>query len=204
MKKNTPAVLLLFASSFLADASVAQTLARTPEQVQVDLLVFRHNTATQKQINDIASVPPRPGATFREEAGEGNETPIFTTEGLEEQSRKIEESAIFDLLYRVSWRQPVYALQDAPYVSLAPQKRTGLLQAAVKVSFDRYFRLVIDLLYDPYLNASTSIEQDAPENRPLFIRMQEVVTDGTLYYLDYPLLGVIAKLTKVKDAAEPE
>ena len=208
MKKNDSSALplLLFSLSLLADISIAQT----SEQAQIDLLVFRHTMVTEEQINDIASVPPLPGEITWEggnlpdvppnATGEENEIRIITTNGLEEQAKKIQASEFFEFLYRISWRQPVYTPQDARYIPLAPKKHTGLLQAAVKVAFERYFRLDMDLLYDPHIDGSRSIEQDAPENQPLFIRMQEVITDDALYYLDHPLLGVIVKVSVVKDA----
>ncbi len=203
MKKNDlPALLaLLLAVGFLAETSIAQS----SRQAQVDLIIFRHNVVTEKQINDIVGASLRHGkptqesnsplgATVANAIREGSEVQIITTDGLKEQARKIRESTIFDLLYQVSWRQPAYPLEDALYIPLAPEKHTGLLQVAAKVSFERYFLLMIDLLYDPHLNDLQPVEQGTPENQPLFIRVQETITDDALYYLDHPLLGVVARI----------
>lgn len=191
--------LWLFLLSLLPGASIA----REPVEVRIDLLVFRHNTAPDEQVDDILNVPRRSSDIIQPSARLASATSDselrFAEPGaLEKQSAKIENSENFDLLHRVSWRQPVYTPQNAPYVSLSPDPCCGLTQAVAKVFFERYFQLVINLLYDPDLGRTIPTEQDTPENKTIFIRMRRTMADDTLYYLDHPLLGVIVKVTVIE------
>ena len=199
-------LLALSLPIMLSSALPEITFAQPAEQIQIDLLVFRHNTASREQIDDVMSVPPRPGEviqpgvqlsadTTADTVEKMSKPKIVETGGLEEQARKIREAEDFDLLYEVSWQQPIYTSQNAPYISLSPKKHTGLLRAVAKVSFDRYFQLVINLLYDANADNPEPAVQDIPESSALFIGMKEVMTDNLLYYLDHPLLGALAKVT---------
>lgn len=180
------------------------SIAREPAEIQLDLLVFRHNTTLPEQIDAILKVPPRPGDVIPPSvqlsaATNGDELQLARSDSLEKQAEEIEKSRHFDLLHKISWRQPVYALQDAPYVSLAPTSCCGLVQAVAKVFYERYFQLTISLLYDPELAQPELTEQDTPENKTVFINLKETMTDDKLYYLDHPLLGVVAKLTVTEE-----
>ena len=51
------------------------------------------------------------------------------------------------------------------------------------------------MLYEPGFAASEPVEQDSLEIGTVLIKLKEVMTDNKLYYLDYPLLGVLAQIT---------
>ena len=107
----------------------------------------------------------------------------------------LDDSENFEPLHHVSWQQPVYDLQNALRVSLAPARRGNLLKANAKLSFDRYFQLAMTLLYEPGFSDAEPFEQDLPESNPVFIHLRETMTDNVLYYLDHPLVGVLAQIT---------
>ncbi len=207
--KKLASVLLLAALSAAAQEPV-------PALVQVDLLLFRHATTSPEQAGAIAALPSRPGdviqasvelfapSTGAATAGnKENAVRLVASPGkLNAALKKLGNSENFELLHQVSWQQPVYDPQNALHVALVPARRGGLLKGSAKLSFDRYFQLAMTLLYEPGFPDAEPSEQNSPASDTVFIHLKETMTDNKLYYLDHPLLGVLAQIT-VLTAARP-
>ena len=208
MKKKL--FLILFFLLFIAKISLAQE--KLPEKIQIDLLIFRHITATPDQINNILSLAPQQGDITQEgvksltnstnkntiqNEGDGFLKIVDSTK-LENEIKKISQSEYFEIMQQITWQQPVYSPHNALFISLSPNRYNGLLKGTAKISFDRYFQLAIDLLYEPDLSDAEPTEQDSPESKLVLTHLTEVMTDNKLYYLDHPLLGVLAKVTVIK------
>lgn len=197
---------LLPAALLVAPPASAQQPA--PLRAQVDLLIFRHVSASLEQAGNIVRTSPHDSDPVytgtnlfsTETAVAGNRSVRLSEKSnlLEEEAKKISDSEDFELLQRISWDQPAPDPQNAFHVSLLPTRRDGLLKAAAKLSLERYFQLEISLLYEPGFIDSEPVEQDSPETETVLIRLDEVMTDNILYYLDHPLLGVLAVITVLK------
>ncbi len=185
-----------------------------PTLCRVDLLIFRHTTTSAEQINDILNVPPHPGDSIqasvelfpssseKQTNGEDNRAHLIPGENkLSVEIEKLGRSEKFELLHQVSWQQPVYDPQNALYISLIPERRHNLLKGTLKLSYERYFQFAITLLYEPGFADLEPSEQESPESSTVFIHLKEVMTDNKLYYLDHPLLGVLARITVLETAA---
>lgn len=200
---------VLVAALLAAPAVPAQE--QIPTRAQVDLLIFRHVTASPEQAGDIArtSSPLDDGVytgvdPFSTETAVAENNVARLSESaskLNDEAKKISRSENFELLQRISWNQSVHDPQNAFHVSLLPARRGGLLKGAAKLSFERYFQLGITLLYEPGFAASEPAEQDSLETETVLIKLNEVMTDNKLYYLDYPLLGVLAWITVLETEA---
>ncbi len=213
-REFNPTPLLLSALLLLTLPTPAPAQEPVPTLCQVDLLVFRHTTTSQEQINNILNVPPRPHdnipagvgllAAPTEPAADDNPNDIRAINddsALSGEAARLTQTKNFELLHRVSWQQPVYDLQNALHVAFVPARRGGLLKGSAKLSFDRYFQLAMTMLYEPGFADLEPTEQDSPESGTVFIHLQEVMTDNQLYYLDHPLLGVLAKITVLETDA---
>ena len=188
--------------TLLSPLAAAQEQA--PVLAQVDLLLFRQLTTSPEQTSAIAVMPPRPGDVMqagvelfaRADEGEAGDVRLVRGPGkLGAELDALDASDNFEVLHQVSWRQPVYDLQDALHVSLLPERRDGLLKGNAKLSFHRYFQLSVTLLYEPGFAAEEPSERDRPESDKVFIHLRETMTDNQLYYLDHPLVGALARVT---------
>ena len=207
---NRLAFALLPATLFAAAATAQEPI---PTRAQVDVLIFRHVAASPEQADNIARASPQHGGDvytgvnpFSTETGvtENNVSPLSESASrLNKEAQRITRAEDFELLQQISWNQPVHDPQNAFHVSLLPARRGGLLKGTAKLSFERYFQLEITLLYEPGFAASEPVEQDSPEIETVLIKLKEVMTDNKLYYLDYPLLGVLAQIT-VLETETPE
>lgn len=199
---------LIFALLAALLAAPAQAQQTAPIRAQVDLLIFRHLAAPPEQAGDIARTSPHDGdyvyagvnpfSTGTAVAGDKSARLSEETDRLDDEAKRISDSEDFELLQRISWEQPAPDPQNAFHVSLLPARRDGLLKGAAKLSLERYFQLEISLLYEPGFTDSEPVEQDSLETETVLIRLDEVMTDNKLYYLDHPLLGVLALITVLK------
>ena len=215
MKRYAYAALLV---ALLPITAAAQE--PVPVLVQTDLLLFQHTSILPEQIDAIAAMPPRPGDTLRasinlsaDSTGKGTLSGADSGIRLVESSgrmkralKSIEDSENFKLLHQVSWQQPVHASHDAVYVALTPGRRGGLLKGNAKLSFERYFQLVITLLYKSSFQDSEPLERESPSSDTIFIHFRETMTDNVLYYLDHPIVGGLVQITVLESAppSDPE
>ena len=199
------ALVMLAAAPLAAQETV-------PTQVRVDMVIFRHTTASAEQINNLLNLPPQPGdhiqasvdlfrdAPQSETAAADNVRLLTGYRKLNDHITQLEAAESFELLHQVAWRQPVYDPQNAVRVSLLPQRRGELLKGTAQLSFERFFQFAVTLLYEPGFSNLEPTEQAAPESDTIFIHLKEVMTDNVLYYLDHPLVGILAQVTILESA----
>ena len=209
MKRLTLCVLLYGA---LISAAAAQE--PVPSLIRADLLIFHHTAATTEQVTYILNVPPRPGDTLQasvrlfhpteapDETDNNSDIRLVADDNkLNEGIEKLEQSGNFEVLHQVAWQQPVYDSANTPRVSLVSSRHGKLLKGTAQLSFERYFQLAITLLYEPRFSDAEPLEQESPESETVFIHLKEVMTDNILYYLDHPLVGVLAQITVLETIA---
>ena len=110
---------------------------------------------------------------------------------LTSEARKIKLDSRYELLYHSGWRQPPLNRAQAPYINILNGPQNGLLKGTAWMSFERYFKLILDFQYDPNFN-ETSQFVDTPQTFSIPIHLERIMEDRKLFYMDHPIIGVIA------------
>ena len=107
------------------------------------------------------------------------------------EAQKIKRDSRYELLYHGGWRQPPLNRAQAPYINILNGPQNGLLKGTAWMSFERYFKLILDFQYDPNFN-ETSQFVDTPQTFSIPIHLERIMEDEKLFYIDHPIIGVIA------------
>ena len=115
---------------------------------------------------------------------------------LTDEAQKIRLDSRYELLYHVGWRQPPLDRAQAPYINILNGPQNGLLKATAWISFERLFRLILDFQYDPTFNETPQFV-DIPKTFSIPIHLERIMADEKLFYIDHPIIGVIAVINPI-------
>ena len=115
---------------------------------------------------------------------------------LASEVQKIKLDNRYELLYHGAWRQPPLHRAQAPYINILDEPKGGLLKGIAWMSYERYFKLALDFQYDPDFNNTPQVV-DRPQAFSIPIHLQRVMADKKLFYIDHPVIGVIAVINPV-------
>lgn len=122
---------------------------------------------------------------------------------LADEAEYIETSNQYQLLYHVAWSQPPYYREQARYIDILKGPENGLTKGIAWVSYERYFRLRLALQYDPYFSRNPETV-DTPETFLIPIQIKRIMSEQKLFYLDHPIIGVLAIISPLSDTAIEE
>ena len=122
---------------------------------------------------------------------------------LKDEAEKIELSNQYKLLYHVAWKQPPYHRAQARYIDILQGPANGLVQGVAWVSYERYFRLRLDLQYDPHFSNNPEA-MEMPQTFLIPIHIKKIMSEQKLFYLDHPIVGVLATVRALSDDAAIE
>jgi len=113
----------------------------------------------------------------------------------------LEKSPAYKVLHHVAWRQPALDPKRASAVRLTnmadtSNHNTAVLDGTVKLSQEQFLQLDIELTYLPERTA-TANSTEMPQG--LALRILRKLRSGNLNYMDHPLLGILAKVTKIEE-----
>ena len=112
------------------------------------------------------------------------------------EARKIKQDSRYELLYHGAWRQPPHHRAEAPYINILNEPQNGLLKGIAWMSYERYFKLLLDFQYDPHFNERPQVV-DTPQTFSIPIHLERVMAEKKLFYIDHPIIGVIAIINPV-------
>ena len=194
-------IILLTLLSVYAAYTHAQEVARF---YQVEIIVFKQIEA-DSAINKIKDVSHSQTSQDDERAA----LDLFKTDTdhkmqavatnrlrLSAEARKIELDSRYELLYHGAWRQPPYHRTQAPLIKLLDEPQNGLLKGTAWMSYERYFRLLLNFQYDPDF-ARTAEVVDTPQAFSIPIHLERTMSDNELFYIDHTIIGVIALISPI-------
>ncbi|MXX99052.1 MAG: hypothetical protein F4Y58_03970, partial [Gammaproteobacteria bacterium] len=103
------------------------------------------------------------------------------------EAQKIKQDSRYELLYHGGWRQPPYHRARAPYINILNGLQNGLLKGTAWLSYERYFKLLLDFQYDPEF-AQTSEVVDTPQAFSIPIHLERTMSDKKLFYIDHTII----------------
>ena len=112
------------------------------------------------------------------------------------EAQKIKQDSRYELLYHVAWRQPPRHRAEAPYINILNEPQNGLLKGVSWMSYERYFKLLLDFQYDPNFNERPQVI-DTPQTFSIPIHLERIMADKKLFYIDHPIISVIAIINPV-------
>ena len=194
-------IILLTLLSAYAAYSNAQEVA---EFYQAEIIVFKQIEA-DSAINEIKDVSHPQTSRHNERAA----LDLFKTDTdhkiqavatdrlrLSAEARKIELDSRYELLYHGAWRQPPYNRAQAPLIKLLNEPQNGLLKGTAWMSYERYFKLLLNFQYDPDF-ARTAEVVDTPRAFSIPIHLERTMSDNELFYIDHTIIGVIALISPI-------
>ncbi len=190
---------ILFLSVSLLICCTHASAQDTAELYQAEIIVFKQieaNIAIDK-LKDLSHVQTRRHA--ERAALDLSRTDVYddiqaATESqlrLTDEAQKIRLDSRYQLLYHGGWRQPPLHRAQTPYINILNEPQNGLLKGTAWMSFERYFKLILDFQYDPNFNETPQFV-DTPQTFSIPIHLERIMTDEKLYYIDHPVIGVIA------------
>ncbi len=115
---------------------------------------------------------------------------------LTSEAQKIQLDSRYELLYHGGWRQPPLHRAQTPYINILKGPQNGLLKGTAWMSFERFFKLILDFQYDPNFNDTPEFV-DTPQTFSIPIHLERIMPDETLFYIDHPIIGVIAIINPI-------
>ena len=115
---------------------------------------------------------------------------------LTSEAQKIQLDSRYELLYHGGWRQPPLNRAQTPYINILNGPQNGLLKGTAWMSFDRFFKLILDFQYDPNFNDTPEFV-DTPQTFSIPIHLERIMPDEKLFYIDHPIIGVIAIINPI-------
>lgn len=164
----------------LLATSLAAEEAPAPPQFDIELIVFRHLTP------DDSELQVERNEEDEEQRIRRRRFPPLAPEELRlgNISQKLLRSRDWSPILHYGWRQPVEGREDAPAVSVAGNRRGGYAAGTVRVSLERFLRLELDLQMDPGTGISYTLQQ------------ARRLRSGQIHYFDHPQFGVIALISR--------
>lgn len=122
---------------------------------------------------------------------------------LTEELQKMEDSDLFEILDHIAWQQPPYQRNRARYINIAEDSSKGLLVGIAWASYERYFQLRLDLQYDSgHQNTRQTLKRPQNQAPMVAIHMKKIMDMNKLYYIDHPLIGVLAYVHPLKEDSD--
>ena len=176
----------------------------TAELYQAEIIVFRQieaDTAIDKlrDLNHPQTNRPAERAAldlFQTNAYDDIQVVAKDQLKLTDEAQKIRLDSRYELLYHIGWRQPPLDRAQAPYINILNGPQNGLLKATAWISFERLFRLILDFQYDPTFNETPQFV-DIPKTFSIPIHLERIMADEKLFYIDHPIIGVIAVINPI-------
>ena len=171
----------------------------TAELYQTEIIVFRQieaDTAIDK-LKDLSYPQTSRHAEraaldlFQADADDDIQAVAGRQLKLTNEAQKIKLDSRYELLYHGGWRQPPLNRAQAPYINILNGPQNGLLKGTAWMSFERYFKLILDFQYDPNFNETAQFV-DTPQTFSIPIHLERIMEDEKLFYIDHPIIGVIA------------
>lgn len=195
--------LLLLLSVCIGHANAQQTA----ELYQAEIIVFKQIEA-DTAIDEIRGVS-RPQASLHQKRAAldlhkvkiSNDIQAVSLSQLQlnDEVQKIKHHSQYELLYHGAWQQPPYHRAEAPYINILDGPQNGLLKSTAWLSYERYFKLLLNFQYDPEFDETSEVV-DIPQASPIFIRLERTLSEKKLFYLDHPVIGVIALISPIENA----
>ena len=146
-----------------------------------DLIQLQTNQATERAALDL----------FQTDAYDDIRAVPKNRLKLTAEAQKVKRDSRYELLYHGAWQQPPLNRAQTPYINILNAPQNGLLKAIAWMSFEGYFKLILDFQYDPDFNEPSEV-LDVPQIFSIPIRLERVMADKKLFYIDHPIIGVIA------------
>ena len=115
---------------------------------------------------------------------------------LTNEAQKIQLDSRYELLYHSGWRQPPLHQAQTPYINILNGPQNGLLKGTAWMSFERFFKLILDFQYDPNFSDTPEFV-DTPQTFSIPIHLERIMEDEKLFYIDHPIIGVIAIINPI-------
>ena len=115
---------------------------------------------------------------------------------LTSEAQKIQLDSRYELLYHGGWRQPPLHRAQTPYINILNGPQNGLLKGTAWMSFERFFKLILDFQYDPNFNDTPEFV-NTPQTFSIPIHLERIMPDEKLFYIDHPIIGVIAIINPI-------
>ena len=112
------------------------------------------------------------------------------------EAQKIKQDSRYELLYHGGWQQPPYHRAQAPYINILNELQNGLLKGTAWLSYERYFKLLLDFRYDPEFSQTAEVV-DTPQAFSIPIHLERTMSDEKLFYIDHTIIGVIALISPI-------
>ena len=179
----------------------------TAELYQAEIIVYRQIEAATaiNQIRDLnhpLNQQHKERATLDlSQASAESDIQAIPTQRLQltAEAQKIERDSRYQLLYHGGWQQPPYHRAQAPHINILKEPQNGLLKGTAWMSYERYFKLLLSFQYDPNFNEAAEIV-DAPQTFSIPIHLERIMSDEELFYIDHPVIGVIAIITPISES----
>lgn len=201
-------ISLFIILSLTAGAALGAAETETPPWYDVEVLVFKNNTApgaenevwpvdpglpAPGQVIELVPPPqtsPLPGAAqpFQQLGDAG--------QALMAASTRLAASRDYTPLLHLAWRQPVTAQADTPAVHVATETAAGEtpeIDGVIRVSRNRFLHVDIDLLYRA--DAATTTFR---------LQQSRRINSGEVHYFDHPAFGLLVKLTPYEAPAQKD
>jgi hypothetical protein len=187
----------------LGPAAAQQTTVPTIPMYEVELVIFRHLTASgadeawnlESTVKEDLTIPDEDAVPFESPpAASASSTQSFPAL----PPSKFKLTAIDDTLRRsrnyqplahIGWTQPGYARDAAPFLSVnAFVPNTSGLSGRMALSRGRYLHLTLDFEY-------TAPSSAADAGQRYILRQSRRMRSNERHYIDHPKFGVIAVVT---------
>ena len=199
MKTFSFLILLIICTT----ASNAQEVA---ELYQVEVVVFKQMEADAaiakiKDLNYPQSKQNKQRAALdlsKTNATSDIRTVPYNQLQLSSEAQKIKLDNRYQLLYHSAWQQPPYHRAQTPYINILNAPQNGLLKGTAWVSYERYFKLILDFQYDPDFDKASEVV-DTPQTFSIPIHLERTMSDEKLFYIDHPIIGVITLISPLRE-----
>ncbi len=201
MFKNS---IILLSCLTLSAVSLAQK-AIGEDIVQVELVFFQTEKIDETITDRLLELPPPDYESLMRSAFNLYSTAsstikpqaIRTTPStlLPEEFKRLQKQSDFDVIFHASWVQPAYAPGQNVIVQVTPGRQKSIMRAQANIFYEGLYKLNLNILYD---TGHTLLSDSVPQAKPLFIPLEIIMAEDKTYYLDHPLLGVLARLSLIK------
>ena len=199
MKQNATRLL----AAVLTTAVTAANAQTPADRYQIELLIVKHSNAESEQLEQAVNPElkhrlEQPAlALFDTRSGDKirlvRDPELFKLTG---EAGKMRDSGLFEVVHHIAWQQPPYHRAQAQYINILKGPTKGLLKGIAWLSYERYFQLRLDFQYDAaFQETPQTIDSVENASLPVSIHIKKIMSADQLYYLDHPIIGVLAHIS---------
>jgi hypothetical protein len=184
-KKETNLIMWQFCIFFVLNLICIVVSAKTESQIQVDMLIFSHNT--QEKEHSYTHLKPAADAIAISSQITKASTNFHllpsTSSQLKNEFWVLNRKPLYTVLANYSWIQPKNIKKSVKIPEIYNKGWEG--KGTMSLIAGNYYRLSTNLQFVP------------PNQLPLHFEQEQHIKEGKVYYLDHPQVGILIKIHQV-------